>query len=321
LDPASVKEVLVAATALASNIKPILDKPDTTDDMKNIVNMMMVMMTVLEAIVEKGIEPLSAVATGIGNVSSGRPFANAARRLMNPPPPTSAKPSQPGRKELIDALKKSEMESVIFGANLGPKPVSNRAILNNCFSADLDRKTRERAAKDKADTAESLRLVEDALSCVEQIEFLGGRSKPYVNNRKSDDPLNNTYNTMPVKVIFEDKQARINFELTLRDYSGMRAVQSYPQSIRSEMAVFRKAVMERYPDMVIMTRPDINSLELLSFKKKDGDAKWTQCSETHPIPMNIMLPNYTPPNHITLPDPVEDDVYEDPLEDNSSMDE
>ena len=53
LDPASVKEVLVAATALASNIKPILDKPDTTDDMKNIVNMMMVMMTVLEAIVEK----------------------------------------------------------------------------------------------------------------------------------------------------------------------------------------------------------------------------------------------------------------------------
>jgi hypothetical protein len=86
------------------------------------------------------------------------------------------------------------------------------------------------------------------------------------------------------------------------------------------MAVFRKAVMERYPDMVIMTRPDINTLELLSFKKKEGDRKWIQCAETHPIPMNIMLPSYTPPNHITLPDPVEEEVYEDPLEDNSSMD-
>jgi hypothetical protein len=53
LDPVAVKEVLVAATALASNIKPILDKPDATDDMKNIVNMMMIMMTVLEAVVEK----------------------------------------------------------------------------------------------------------------------------------------------------------------------------------------------------------------------------------------------------------------------------
>jgi hypothetical protein len=228
LDPSAIKEVLVTATALVSNVKPILEKPDTSEDMKNIVGMMMVMLTVLEAVVEKGIEPLSAAVTGIGNVSSGRPFASAARRLMNPPPPTATKPAQPGRKELVDALKKSELESVIFGANLGPKPVSNRSILNNCFSADLDRKTRERAAKDNADTAESLRLVEDALSCVEQIEFLGGRSKPYVNNRKSDDPLNNTFNTMPVKVIFEEKQARINFELTLRDYSGLRAVQSYP---------------------------------------------------------------------------------------------
>ena len=71
---------------MASNIKPILEKPETSEDMKNIVSMMMVMMTVLEAIVEKGIEPLSAVATGIGSVSSGRPFSNAARRLMHPPP-------------------------------------------------------------------------------------------------------------------------------------------------------------------------------------------------------------------------------------------
>jgi hypothetical protein len=289
--------------------------------MKNIVSMMMVMMAVLEAIVEKGIEPLSAVATGIGNVSSGRPFSNAARRLMNaPPPPTAVKPVQPGRKELIEALKKSELESVIFGANLGPKPVSNRTILNNCFSADLDRKTRERATKDNADMTESLRLVEDALSCVEQIEFLGGRSKPYVNARKSDDPLNNTFTTMPVKVNFEDKQARINFELTLRDHTNMRAVQSYPQSVRSEMSVFRKAVMERYPDMVIMTRPDISSLELHAFKKKDGERKWNKCVETHPIPMNIMLPSYNPPNFITLPEPEEEDNFEDVPEDSSSMD-
>jgi hypothetical protein len=83
LDPAAIKEVLVTATALVSNIKPIIEKPDTSEDMKNIVGMMMVMLTVLEAVVEKGIEPLSAAVTGIGNVSSGRPFSNAARSLMN----------------------------------------------------------------------------------------------------------------------------------------------------------------------------------------------------------------------------------------------
>jgi len=86
------------------------------------------------------------------------------------------------------------------------------------------------------------------------------------------------------------------------------------------MSVFRKAVMERYPDMVIMTRPDISSLELHAFKKKDGERKWNKCVETHPIPMNIMLPSYNPPNFITLPEPEEEDNFEDVPEDSSSMD-
>ena len=39
-----------------------------------------------------------------------------------------------------------------------------------------------------------------------------------------------------------------------------------------------------------------------------------------PHPHEHYASDLHPPNHITLPDPVEDDVYEDPLEDNSSMD-
>ncbi len=37
----------------------------------------------------------------------------------------------------------------------------------------------------------------------------------------------------------------------------------------------------------------------------------------HEYHASVLCP---PPNHITLPEPMEDDVYEDPLEDNSSMD-
>jgi hypothetical protein len=73
--------------------------------MKNIVGMMMVMLTVLEAVVEKGIEPLSAAVTGIGNVSSGRPFANAARRLMNPPLPPPSNPLNPAGKNSLTLSK------------------------------------------------------------------------------------------------------------------------------------------------------------------------------------------------------------------------
>ncbi len=319
LDPISIKEVLVTATALASSVKPILDKPDTSEDMKSVVTMLMVMLSVMEAVVEKGIEPLSAVVTSAAK--SGRGSGNDnGKSGKSAPPAVAVKPPLPGRNELIDALNKSELESVIFGANLGSKPISNRTILNNNFSADLDRKTRERANKDKADVHESVRLVEDALSCVENIEFLGGRSKNYVNNRDSQDPLNNTYTTMPIKVSFCDKESRWNFEQTLRDYTSMRAAQSYPTPFRNEMTVFRKALLDRYPGWLIMTRPDKVSLELIGFKKMDGDAKWQKVSETHPIPVNIMLPSYVTPNHIVLPPIPDEDLFTDCVsEENPSM--
>jgi hypothetical protein len=304
LDSAAIKEVLVAATDLSNNVRPILEKPDAPDDMKNVVKMMLMMMSVLEAVVEKGIEPLSAAASNIAKTDSFR--RNAAA-----PPPTLAKPPTPGRKELVDALAKSELESVIFGANLGPKPISNRAILNNNFSADLDRKTKERAEKDNVEVSESLRLVEDALSCVENIEFLGGRSKNYVNNRDAKDVRNNTYTTMPVKVAFSDRESRWNFEQTLRDYTHMRAVQSYPTPIRSEMTAFRNAMLARYPGWLIMSRPDRFTLELVAYKKMDGDAKWQKCQETHPIPLNIMLPTYSAPNHIVLPPLPDEELFAD----------
>ena len=280
------------------------------------------MLQVLEAVVEKGIEPLSSAAAGGKDTSSGRNFLKAYQK-RNAPPAVAAKPPPPGKKELVAALEKSELESVIFGANLGSAPLSKRDILSQNFTIDIAKKTHATCEKKDKDTAEPLRLVEDALSCVENMEFIGGRSETYTDRRRNAPPSEGEpFCSMPVKVTFSDRQSRINFEKTLSEFAGVRASQSYPKPIRNEMTLFRKALQDRYPDMVIMTRPDTaNPLNLAAFMKKDGDRKWIQCPETHPIPLNIMLPSYTPPNHITLPDPVEDDVYEDPLEDNSSMDQ
>ncbi len=114
--------------------KALLDKLETYDDMKSVVKMMMVMLSVLEAVVEKGIEPLSAAVSGAGK--SGNGFCNSIAKT--PARPVAAKPPAPGCNELIEALARSELESVIFGANLGSKPILNRTILNNDFSADFD---------------------------------------------------------------------------------------------------------------------------------------------------------------------------------------
>jgi hypothetical protein len=67
------------------------------------------------------------------------------------------------------------------------------------------------------------------------------------------------------------------------------------------MTLFRTALLDRYQGMIIMTRPaPAPPHELVAFKKFDGDRKWIEVPETHPLPMNIMLSSYKAPNHIVL---------------------
>jgi hypothetical protein len=302
LDPSHIKSLLVSATEMTGSVKPLLEKDDTSPAMKSMISLSLIMLSVLEAVVEKGIEPLSAIAAGGKDVASGRAFAKAVHKRTAPP--VASKPAPPpGKNELIAALEKSDLESVIFGSNLGPNPLSNREILNNNFSVDLSRKTVDFCTEKDKDPSEPLRLVEDALSCVENIEFVGGRSVEYKDKRKNPPPSNcEPFCSMPVKITFSDRNARINFEKTLSEEAGVRASQSYPKQIRDEMTLFRKALLDRYPDFLIMTRPaPAPALELISFRKKDGDRKWEKLAETHPLPMNIMLSSYKPPTVLCLP--------------------
>jgi hypothetical protein len=301
LDPTAIKSLLVSATEMTGSVKPLLDQEETSPAMKSMISLSLLMLSVLEAVVEKGIEPLSAIAAG-GRDVSGRAFAKAVHKKIAPP--VASKPAPPpGKSELIAALEKSDLESVIFGSNLGPNSLSNREILNNNFSIDLSRKTVDFCTEKEKDSTEPLRLVEDALSCVENIEFVGGRSTEYKDKRKNVPPSNREpFCSMPVKITFSDRNARINFEKTLSEEAGIRASQSYPKPIRDEMTLFRNALLERYPDFLIMTRPaPAPALELVAFRKKDGDRKWEKIAETHPLPLNIMLSSYKPPTRLTLP--------------------
>jgi hypothetical protein len=68
------------------------------------------------------------------------------------------------------------------------------------------------------------------------------------------------------------------------------------------MAAFRKALECRHVGQIIMVRPDIASLSFTAFRKNDGDARWTACQETLPIPLGIMLPGFRVSDTIDLPE-------------------
>ncbi len=264
VDVATIKSILVEAATMVGSLEPVLGRDDASNDSKAVLGMLKTLVGLIGAVVEKGIEPLSAAVVGVGAPGSRR-FAAAARGLANPvaaapPPPT------PGRRELTEALAKSEKEAVVFGVNLGAVGMAHRGSLNANFTADLQRKVVEKAeGKPESDASESLRVVEDALSCADSVDFMGQRSSPYVNQREG---ATGSFCSMPVKLSFQDRDTRINFERTVREKTGLRVIQSLPKPVRDEMAIFRKAMEDRYPGKIILARPNARSLQFTALMKK-----------------------------------------------------
>ena len=298
VDVATIKSILVEAATMVGSLEPVLGREDASNDSKAVLGMLKTLVGLIGAVVEKGIEPLSAAVVGVGAPNSRR-FAAAARGLANPvaaaPPPLT-----PGRRELVEALTRSEKEAVVFGVNLGAVGMAHRGSLNANFTADLQRKVVEKAVgKPDLEVSESLRVVEDALSCADSVDFMGQRSSPYVNQREG---ATGNFCSMPVKLSFQDRDTRINFERTVREKTGLRAIQSLPKPVRDEMTLFRKAMECRYPGKIILARPNTRSLHFTALMKNDGDKKWEECQEAVPIPLGVLLPGFVATVRVDLPD-------------------
>jgi hypothetical protein len=104
-----------------------------------------------------------------------------------------------------------------------------------------------------------------------------------------------------VKLKFDDRNARINFEKTLKEHTGVRASMSVPIPIRDEMKVFRKALSERYPAEIVVVRLDTVSAELYAIRKIDKAEGWTPCQERFRLPHGILIPGYVAGSSARLP--------------------
>ena len=111
-------------------------------------------------------------------------------------------------RELGAALERAEKTSIIFGANLGEAVIANRGALAHNLNVGIRNSTISKSGANAAVAAENVWVVTDAMSLVKNAEFLGGSSKIHSNR---DGSLSGFY-SMPVKVEFENKGARIHFE-------------------------------------------------------------------------------------------------------------
>ena len=146
----------------------------------------------------------------------------------------------------------------------------------------------DKSADKPDEAAEGVRLASDALSCATKVKFLGQSSrkaKPltYTDNDGNETVTERAFCTMPVRLEFEDRSGRLHFERTMREKCGLKASMSLPLGLRVAQKAATSAVKREYPGMVVMVRPDVNSLSFVALVKRDGKKKWNTLPNKMPM--------------------------------------
>jgi hypothetical protein len=293
LDVGRIRDLLVKANEMAGTIRTRFSGDGASEEMKELARFNMTLLDLVSAVVEEGIIPMSSPA--------GPSFASVAGSTPTAPIIPSKPRAEPGTAELKAALTAAEKSAIVFDVDLGPSPVANRATLNGAFAAGLKTATLKVAAEAGGDANEAIRVVNDALSCADNVDFKGQTSAKRIDKRDPENPIVSPFCSMPVKLDFPDRNTRIHFERTLRKHCNLKASISLPTTIRKYQALYLKSMRTHFPGRAVMVRPDTASLTLITLVKEEGGSAWRRCPGGHPIPRDIMLPSYKLPNRVDVP--------------------
>ncbi len=240
--------MMVKANEAAAAIRSRISDGTAPAEIRELAESSIALLDLVSAVVEEGLVPLSSsIATPtFSAVTGSHPTANA---------PAKPRPEQ-GTAELKAALIAAEKTAVIFDADLGLSPVANRSTLNNAFAAGLKAATLKVADESGTDIAEGICVVNDALSCADNVEFLGQTTSRKIDKSDPNNPTSLSFCTMPVQLDFPDKKTRIQFERTVRKHCNLKASISLPAPIRKYQGMFLQAMREKHRGKIVMVRPD-----------------------------------------------------------------
>lgn len=267
VDLGAVSSLLVGAAGAVAAVRDKLSDPGINPDTKVIGEFALNLFHLVEVLWEKVVRPAAAAPSAN--------FVHGGRAAPAPPP----KPDG-GKRELREALAKSDRTAIMYDANLGDVPIANRNKLCSALSAGIRAAAVTKADSAQGDATEAVRVADDALSLVSDMVFMGQSSKP-VN--KERNPNAGDFHTMPIRLEFEDRGARIHFERTMREKCGIRVSMSLPKGIRQEQQKFHASLLQNYPGEMVMVRVDTDRLRFNAFHKYDGAKDWISCSETREI--------------------------------------
>jgi len=194
----------------------------------------------------KKVSPPSQAMQDTGNLQNGSGKQGKGRGGGQEPP----NEEDLRKKKFIHAVREAEKSTLIFNTDMGTVAVMNTNTMNRKFSMALKAKAAEVDGnvngEPKADTVTQL---DDTLSMVKSMDYFGKTTKQAKGKE---------FYTIPVKLVYKDRDTRITAEQNLRKLCKVSYVQ---------------------------TRLDVDNMELKVSYRKDGI--WYNDVEKLPLPDSV----------------------------------
>ena len=149
------------------------------------------------------------------------------------PPPVQPSEGELRKKKFVSTVREAEKAVLVFGLDLGRVPTMNTGTLSRKVTEDITAKAALVDGKnDGRPSEDTVAVLEDTLSMMKGMEFFGKVSKPYANKNDASDSRIGKFHTLPVKMVFKDKDAKGRAEQVLRRNCKVNCTTPYPVPLR-----------------------------------------------------------------------------------------
>jgi len=188
----------------------------------------------------------------------------------------------------MNEVREAERSILVFNTNMGTVPVMNTNTMRNKFTADVTAKAA--AVEEKTGGRPSANVVmqlDDTLSMITKMEYFGKMTKKATRMNENRIRVEQDFYTIPVKLMFKDKNTREAAEGRLRNLCKFNSTVPYHRTLRTAINQIVTDCKNKYSGNFIQAKLVPEKMQV-KISRRDENRKWYDDIEVVDLPESVL---------------------------------
>jgi hypothetical protein len=187
------------------------------------------------------------------------------------------------RKKFGQEVRDAEKSTLIFRTHMGSTPIMNPETMKRKFTENVIANAASVEGREDGRPSPAVaEQLDDALDMVTKMEFFGKQTKKSKNRLGEEDD----FCTIPVKLVFKDKETREAADGRLRKLCKMGGTVPYHRTLRNVINTTLDEAKKKYPRSFIQVKVDVENFQLKISRLEDGT--WRNNVELVDLPDSVL---------------------------------